>query len=103
MGGYFKMTLTIIEFDVLEKCVEKWGPQFQIELATEEIGELIEQLGKTLKNINQYKRGRIERDELMEEFADVFLMMQQMRVIDAKKFDLICEYKLIRLKERLKK
>ena len=97
------MTLTIIEFDVLEKCVEKWGPQFQIELATEEIGELIEQLGKTLKNINQYKRGRIERDELMEEFADVFLMMQQMRVIDAKKFDLICEYKLIRLKERLKK
>ena len=103
MGGYFKMTLTIIEFDVLEKCVEKWGPQFQIELATEEIGELIEQLGKTLKNINQYKRGRIERDELMEEFADVFLMMQQMRVIDVKKFDLICEYKLIRLKERLEK
>ena len=97
------MSLAIIEVDVLEKCVEKWGPDFQVELATEEIGELIEQLGKTLKYINQYKRGRIEREELMEEFADVFLMMQQMRMIDPKKFDLICEYKLIRLKEKLEK
>ena len=97
------MGLAIIEFDVLEKCVEKWGPDFQVDLATEEIGELIEQLGKTLKYINQYKRGRIGRDDLMEEFADVFLMMQQMRAIDPLKFDKICEYKLMRLNERLEK
>ncbi len=93
--------MVIIDLKTLEKCVDKWGADFQVELATEEIGELIEQLGKTLKYINQYKRGRIEREDLIEEFADVFLMMQQMRVIDAKKFDLICEYKLMRLKERI--
>ncbi len=97
------MTLAIIEFDVLEKCIEKWGPQFQMELAIEEIGELIEQLGITLKSFNHFERGRISRDELMEEFADVFLMMQQMRCIDPLKFDKICEYKLMRLKERLEK
>jgi len=97
------MSLVIVDMNTLEKCIDKWGPDFQVELATEEIGELIEQLGKTLKYINQYKRGRIEREELMEEFADVFLMMQQMRMIDPKKFDLICEYKLIRLKEKLEK
>jgi len=95
--------MIIIDTNTLEKCVDKWGADFQVELATEEIGELIEQLGKTLKYINQYKRGRIERDELMEEFADVFLMMQQMRCIDPLKFDKICEYKLMRLNERLEK
>ena len=97
------MSLAIIDFDVLEKCVEKWGPEFQVELAIEEIGELIEQLGKTLKHINQYKRGRIDRDDMMEEFVDVFLMMQQMRAIDPIRFDKISEYKILRLKDRLEK
>jgi len=96
------MSMTIIDINTLEKCVEKWGVNFQIELAIEEIGECIEQLGKTLKHINQYKRGRIEREEMIEEFADVFLMMQQMRVIDPIKFDKICEYKLLRLRDRIK-
>jgi len=95
------MSMTIIDMNTLEKCVDKWGSDFQIELAVEEIGECIEQLGKTLKHINQYKRGRIEREEMIEEFADVFLMMQQMRVIDPMKFDKICEYKVMRLKERI--
>jgi hypothetical protein len=95
------MAIKIIDDDILEKCIDKWGSDFQVELAAEELAELIEQLGKTLKYINQYKRGRIERDEVMEEFADVFLMMQQMRIIDSQKFDNICEYKVKRLKERL--
>lgn len=97
------MGIVIIDNETLFKCADKWGADFQVELAVEEIGECIEQLGKTLKNINQYKRGRIEREEMIEEFADVFLMMQQMRVIDALKFDKICEYKVMRLKERLEK
>ena len=95
------MSLVIIDMNTLEKCIDKWGADFQVELAAEEIGELVEQLGKTLKHINQYKRGRIGRDEVIEEFADVFLMMQQMRVIDPAKFDKICEYKVMRLRERL--
>ena len=95
------MSLVIIENDILEKCIDKWGAKFQVELAVEEIGELIEQLGSTLKSINQYKRDRIGLERLMEEFADVFLMMQQMRAIDQKLFDDISEYKVKRLKERL--
>ena len=95
------MSLVIVDMNTLEKCIKKWGSDFQVELAAEELGELIEQLGKTLKYINQFKRGRIERDEVMEEFADVFLMMQQMRIIDSQKFDNFCEYKIKRLKERL--
>lgn len=97
------MGMTIIDMNTLERCVEKWGPEFQMELAVEEIGECVEQLGKTLKSFNHFRRGRIERDEMMEEFADVFLMMQQMRVIDIIKFDKICEYKVMRLRERLEK
>lgn len=97
------MGMTIIDMSTLERCVEKWGPDFQMELAIEEIGECVEQLGKTLKSFNHFRRGRIERDEMMEEFADVFLMMQQMRVIDPIKFDKICEYKVMRLRERLEK
>lgn len=97
------MSLQIIDIDILEKCIKKWGASFQVELAVEEIGELIEQLGSTLKSINQYKRDRIGIERLMEEFVDVFLMMQQMRAIDPKLFDDISKYKVKRLKERLLK
>ena len=97
------MSLQIIDNDILKKCIDKWGANFQVELAVEEIGELVEQLGSTLKSINQYKRDRIGMERLMEEFVDVFLMMQQMRAIDPKLFDDISEYKLKRLKERLEK
>lgn len=87
---------------LFQECIDKWGLDSQVELAIEEIGEVIEQLGKTLSYINKYQRGRIDRDEMVEEFVDVFLMMQQMRYINKEKFDRIYEQKVNRIRERLK-
>ena len=97
------MPILIIKDDILKKCLDKWGIDSQVDLAIEEIGELIEQLGKTISSINKYKRGRIKRYEVLEECVDVFFMMQQIRIVDPKTFDKISEYKLLRLEEILNK
>jgi len=87
---------------IFQLCIDKWGLESQADLAIEEIGELIEQLGKTISSTIQFKRGRIDGDDLVEEFVDVFLMMQQMRYMNKEKFDRIYEQKVNRIKERLK-
>jgi len=97
------MTLLDKDDNLFQECIDKWGMDFQVNLAIEEIGEVIEQLGKTLRKINKVYRGSINRDEMMEEFVDVYLMMQQMRYIDKEKFDFIYDYKVKRIKERLDK
>lgn len=87
---------------IFQACLDKWGEDFQITLSLEEMGELIEQLGKTIARINQFKRCRVTDDETMEEIVDVSLMMHQLRLLDKEKFDRIYEMKIERLKKRLK-
>ena len=88
---------------LFQDCIDKWGTGVQFEMTVEEIGELIEQLGKTLSSLNKLGRGRIDSDSMYGEFVDVFLMMQQMRFMDKERFDRIYEQKVNRIKERLEK
>jgi hypothetical protein len=88
---------------IFQYCIDKWGLEFQAKLAIEEMGELIEQLGKTLKSTIQFERGRIDGDDIVEEFVDTYLMMQQMRFMNKEKFDKIYEQKVNRIRERLEK
>jgi hypothetical protein len=88
---------------IFQECIDKWGLAFQAELSVEEMGELVEQLGSAIKKVNQFNRARIDGDEIVEEFVDVFLMMQQMRFVNKRKFDMIYEQKVNRIRERLKK
>lgn len=55
-------------------AVVKWGAQSQLDMLGEECAELIAAL-------NKVKRGRIDRLALMEEIADVEIMVEQARTI----------------------
>lgn len=89
--------------ELFQRCVDTWTVDSQIWMAVEEISELVEQLGKTMKKINQFGRARIDREELVEEFVDTFLMMQQMRNINKVAFDKIYDEKVARIRKRLSK
>jgi len=100
MGGYKMLDKDDIIF---QHCIDKWGLELQAKMTVEEIGELIEQLGKTLKSTIHFERGRIDGDDMVEEFVDTFLMMQQMRFMNKEKFDRIYEQKVNKIRERLEK
>lgn len=56
------------------KAVELWGPEFQKDMCIEECAELIHAIQKN-------RRGRATIEDMMEEIADVQIMLIQMRVI----------------------
>ena len=59
---------------ILIKAREVYGDNFLIDLAIEEMGELIVAL-------NHYRRNRAEKDEVQEEIADVMLAVQELQQI----------------------
>lgn len=93
------MRLTIQQELILQKAVEKWGSESQIDMCIEECSELIQALCK-------YKRNSIgDISNLKGELADVFIMVRQMKMI----FDHYptggiqdqIDFKVKRLKERI--
>lgn len=81
----------------IERAVETYGKDMQLNVAIEELSELIKELCKN-------KRGRDNRDNIIEEIADCYIMLEQLEVI----FDIYAEelndaivYKLNRLESRL--
>ena len=80
--------------EVFELALTKWGEQAQV-------GMVIEECGEVLSAINKYYRSRIQIDDLIEEFVDVYIMMRQMRFMNKELFDKIYEKKVIRIKKRL--
>jgi NTP pyrophosphatase (non-canonical NTP hydrolase) len=80
---------------ILENAIEQWGIEKQVDMAIEEMAELI-------VAINHFKRSRIDRRPVIEEIADVMIAMSQMMLIFGKdKVKYMIAYKLNRLKERL--
>lgn len=83
---------------IYEKLIEKYG-ELQLVVAIEELGELQKELCKTL-------RGKEKKEAVIEEMADVYIMLDQLKliydipspVIRAEK-----NKKLLRTKERLEK
>lgn len=55
-------------------AIAHYGPERQIIKAIEEIGELLEEVAR-------YKGGAANRWELMDEMADVTIMLNQMQII----------------------
>ena len=79
-----------------EQSIKKWGESSQVNMAYEEMGELISAL-------NKFSRGRVGIDEVITEIADVQIMVEQLSVmfgisaVSSEK-----ERKLRRLNDRLK-
>lgn len=91
--------LSIVMDDETKKlyieAINKWGKDSQIEMALEEMGELI-------TAINQYKRNRIELKDVCTEIADVQIMMEQLAIIfDENIVKLEKNNKLLRLQKRV--
>lgn len=80
--------------ELYERAIELWGEDLQRDLAVEEMAEAI--------IANQHrKRGRATREELIEEFADVMILMEQMQVTYGPQFDEMYDHKLSRLEDRI--
>lgn len=80
------------------KAIEKWGVTSQIDLAQEECAELIQAISK-------YKRfGNIHESAIIEELADVSLMVEQLVLIFGnEKFHAARKFKLKKLQLMLYK
>lgn len=57
--------------NLYQQALDKWGIESQLRLAQEECAELI-------AAINQYQRGRLSEVHVIEEIADVRIMMRQL-------------------------
>ena len=81
----------------LERAIETYGKDLQLNVAVEELSELIKEICKN-------KRGADNRASIIDEMADCYIMLEQLEII----FDISAEeindaivYKLNRLEKRL--
>lgn len=82
--------------EIFEECVKQWGIKAQMGMVVEECAELIQAISK----VNREKPGSV--DNLLEELADVELMVEQMRYyFDGNKIDEWKKLKMERLKVKL--
>lgn len=92
------MKLNDLEYrKTLQDAILIFGQEKQVEMAIEEMGEL-------LVAMNQYKRGRVGVSAIQEEIADVKIMMNQLALIygESGVYDFET-MKLARLKKRIDK
>lgn len=66
--------MTEPERRVLQRAIDEWGKENQTIVAIEELSELQKELTKTL-------RGYDRTDGLIEEMADVYIMLEQIKMI----------------------
>ena len=59
--------------EIYQKALDKWGTNFQIIMVMEEMSELQKAL---IKHI----RGKGNRSDIIEELADVDIMLEQMKI-----------------------
>ena len=83
----------------LERAIEYYGKDMQLNVAIEEFSELI-------KEICKHKRGADNLDNIIEEMADCYIMLEQLKIIfQIKNSDINSEIKAKhdRLEKRLAK
>ena len=81
----------------LERAIETYGEDMQLTVAVEELSELI-------KEICKFNRGNDNIDDITEEMADCYIMLEQLKIIFEIKNSSIyamMEQKLERLANRL--
>ena len=82
---------------VLERAIERYGSDMQLNVAIEELSELIKEICKA-------KRGTDNRPAIIEEMADCFVMLDQLSLIfqiNRMEIDSVIDSKIQRLKERM--
>ena len=83
--------------ELFKEVLEAWGIGNQVFMVMEETGEMLNALAKA-------NRGRVTKEDVITELADVSIMMEQMAVhFGYEEFKAEKERKLNRLKERLDK
>lgn len=87
----------IEEFDIINTAVKTFGAETQIDKAIEECGELIRALSR-YKHPDVYDPVVVE-ENLLEEMADVGIMLDQLRIIAGASEEEQREAKLLRLKQ----
>ena len=89
--------MTTVE-TVIQKAIETYGADLQKQVAIEEMSELTKEICKDF-------RGKGNRENILEEIADVTIMLSQLLIMyDIKVWELndVIVSKLTRLEERLK-
>ena len=90
------MKISNLHFDLYKRAFHKWGANDQLNMVIEECAELIHAISK-------YRRGK--PNSLLDEMADVEIMLEQMRVLvgekDCKIVDSIKMQKIARLNRRV--
>lgn len=83
--------------NTLEKAIATYGADLQLTVAVEELSELIKEICKN-------KRGKDNRDQIIEEMADCYIMLEQLAII----FEIpnhaikeVASNKIARLEQRL--
>lgn len=85
--------------DTYKQAIEEYGARAQKLMAIEEMSELTKEICKDF-------RGKLNREHLVEEMADVLIMLDQMLLlykISGEEVGLMRIKKVERLKERLEK
>lgn len=83
--------------ELYRQTISKWGIDAQLWMVVEECSELLNAIAK-------YKRGREDKSAIIEELADVSIMIEEMsRYFGRTEFVQIKEAKLQRLLERVMK
>ena len=80
------------------KAITYYGEKYQLDVAIEEMSELS-------KEICKHNRGNSNIDNLIEEMADVYIVLKELEIILSIKeeaIDNVIAYKMDRLKDRLK-
>ena len=86
--------------DILKKAIRHYGVENQMAQSIEELAELIVAINKCLR----YKDDIEARNNLVEEIADVLIMIDQLKIIvNIKDYEIECyrRYKLDRLERRI--
>lgn len=83
--------------DTYKQAIETYGVRMQKLMAIEEMSELTKEICKDF-------RGKLNREHLIEEMADVLIMLDQMLLmykVSGEEICQMCERKMNRLRERL--
>ncbi len=83
------------DYDVLQAAVDHYGPERQVDKAIEEMSELTKALLKL-----RYRKDEHTTEDVLEEMADVEIMLDQLKLIFGYK-TLYRDEKVYRLVERL--
>ena len=81
--------------NIFERAIIKWGKDRQYDMLQEECGELI-------TVINHLRRGRCKPEQVLEEMADVAIMLEELKILHGqKKFRKMFKKKCKKMKEQL--